>query len=249
MPSPDLSFLSLGAFLSQGASLPVWALVPLWSVVTVLLYLLARGVHRRLPAWWTSPLLLAPVLLLALALLTHVRYGDYARGTHWLVAMLGPATVAFALPIYDRRALLRRHWPVLVAGVCVGSVIALLSAWVLAGLLGVGGAMRLSLLPRSISTPFAMEMSGDIGGTPDLTAVFVIITGIFGAAVGEIMLKWLPVRSSLARGALFGMGASGAGVAKAHQIGGEEGSVAGVVMVLTGLVNVMLAPVVGWVLG
>jgi len=87
-------------------------------------------------------------------------------------------------------------------------------------------------------------VSGDIGGVPDLTAVFVILTGICGAALGEVVLKVMPLRSSLARGALFGMGAHGAGVARAHQIGGEEGSIAGLVMVLAGLFNVMIAPLV-----
>jgi putative effector of murein hydrolase len=103
-------------------------------------------------------------------------------------------------------------------------------------------------MPRSMSTPFAMTVSGDIGGTPDLTAIFVVITGVFGAALGELMLNWLPLRSTLARGALFGMGAHGAGVAKAHQIGREEGSIAGLVMVLVGLVNVLAAPFIAHLL-
>ena len=75
-----------------------------------------------------------------------------------------------------------------------------------------------------------------------------IVLGVVGAALGEILLKVMPLRSTLARGALFGMGAHGAGVAKAHQIGGEEGSIAGLVMVLAGLFNVMMAPVVAYLL-
>jgi putative effector of murein hydrolase len=78
--------------------------------------------------------------------------------------------------------------------------------------------------------------------------VFVAFTGICGAAIGEVLLNWLPVRSALARGALFGAGAHGAGVAKAHQIGREEGSIAGLVMVLLGLFNVLAAPVVAYCL-
>jgi putative effector of murein hydrolase len=124
----------------------------------------------------------------------------------------------------------------------VGSVTAIGSAWTLASLLGLDGSLRLSLLPRSVSTPFAMIVSGDIGGTPDLTAVFVVITGVIGAALGDLLLSWLPLRSVLARGALYGMGAHGAGVAQAHRIGREEGSIAGLTMVLVGLLNVLMAP-------
>ncbi len=129
-----------------------------------------------------------------------------------------------------------------------GTATSIGTSWLLATLLGLDGALRLSLLPRSISTPFAMEVSGDIGGIPDLTAVFVVITGVLGAALGEFILAWLPIRSTLARGALFGVGAHGAGTAKAHEIGREEGSIAGLVMVLVGLLNVVAASAISYLL-
>jgi len=214
----------------------------LWSAVTIVLYLGAKAFHRRWQAWWTTPLAVTPVLLIAITVICHTSYHDYIRGTQWLVALLGPATVAFAIPVYEERRLIHRHWPVLIVGVVVGSITAIGSAWLLASLLGLNESLRLSLLPRSLSTPFAMIVSGDIGGSPDLTAVFVVFTGVIGAALGDLMLHWLPLRSVLARGALFGMGAHGAGVAQAHLIGSEEGSIAGLVMVLVGLLNVLAAP-------
>lgn len=223
-------------------------LTAFWSAATIALYLSAKAIHRRWPTWWTAPLAIAPILLIGLTLALHTSYRDYIGGTRWLLALLGPATVAFAIPIYEQRDLIRRHWPVLTAGVLVGSLTAIGSAWDLASLLGLDNSLRLSLMPRSISTPFAMIVSGDIGGDPDLTAVFVVITGVAGTALGELMLHWLPLRSVLARGALFGMGAHGAGVAKAHSIGREEGSIAGLVMVLVGLLNVLAAPLLGHLL-
>jgi len=213
-----------------------------WSAATIGLYLLAKRLYRRWRRWWLMPLALTPALLLVAVLALHVSYRDYIRGTGWMVALLGPAMVAFAVPIYEQRALIRRHWPVLAAGMVAGSATAMLTGWALATLLGLDGALRLSLLPRSISTPFAMTVSGDIGGIPDLTAVFVVVTGVLGAVLGDVMLGWLPTRSALARGALFGIGAHGAGTARAHEIGQEEGSVAGLVMVLVGLANVLAAP-------
>lgn len=213
-----------------------------WSAATIGLYLLAKRLYRRWRRWWLMPLALTPALLLVAVLALHVSYRDYIRGTGWMVALLGPAMVAFAVPTYEQRALIRRHWPVLAAGMVAGSATAMLTGWALATLLGLDGALRLSLLPRSISTPFAMTVSGDIGGIPDLTAVFVVVTGVLGAVLGDVMLGWLPIRSALARGALFGIGAHGAGTARAHEIGQEEGSVAGLVMVLVGLANVLAAP-------
>lgn len=225
-----------------------WLQAAFWSAVTIGFYFLGKRIYRALPRWWASPLVTTPLLLIALTLILHEHYAEYSHQTHWLVALLGPATVAFAIPIWEQRALIRRHWPILLAGIIAGSVSAMLSAWAFSDLLGLSDSLRLSLLPRSISTPFAMIVSRDIGGVPDLTAVFVVFTGVFGAALGEIILQILPLRSAMARGALFGMGAHGAGVAKAHGIGREEGSVAGLVMVLVGLVNVLLAPVLAYVL-
>ena len=219
-----------------------------WSILTIALYAAGKVLNRRKSAWWTSPLLVAPLLLIVAALLCHVTYRDYIRDTHWLVALLGPATVAFAIPIYEERAMIRRHWPLLVLGVFVGSATAMISSWMLSNLFGLDATLRLSMLPRSMSTPFAMTVSGDIGGVPALTAVFVIITGVLGAAFGELLVAFLPLRSALARGALLGMGAHGAGTAKAHQIDGEVGAIAGLVMVMVGIVNVLSAPLLAHLL-
>lgn len=213
-----------------------------WSAATIVVYLGARAVYRRWPRWWLMPLAIAPLALIVTALALHTSYRDYSRGTHWLVSLLGPATVAFAVPIYENRGLIRRHWRVLATGALLGSATSMLTAWGLAWLLGLNETLTLSLLPRSMSTPFAMTVSGEIGGAPDLTAVFVIVTGVVGAAIGDVLLQRLPIRSSLALGALLGVAAHGAGTAKAHEIGQEEGAVAGLVMVLVGLLNVLLVP-------
>jgi predicted murein hydrolase (TIGR00659 family) len=213
-----------------------------WSVVTIGLYAVAKQLHHKWPRWWLTPLAVAPILIAAVILGLRGSYQDYIHGTKWLVLLLGPATVAFGIPIYEQRVLIRRHWPVLLVGMAAGTLASLASSWGLATLVGLDGTLRLSLLPRSISTPFAMEVSGDIGGVPDLTAVFVVVTGVAGAIIGDLILARLPIVSSLARGALFGLGAHGAGTAHAHQIGETEGAVSGLVMVLVGVLNVLAAP-------
>lgn len=219
-----------------------------WSVMTIAFYAFGKELHHRRPCFWTSPLVVAPLLLILAALSLHVTYGQYISGTHWLVGMLAPATVAFAIPIYEERVLISYHWPLLIMGVLVGSVISMLSSWGLADLLGLSRSLRLSLLPRSVTTPFAMIISGDIGGVPQLTAVFVLITGVLGVTIGEVLLSVLPLQSALARGVLLGMGAHAVGTAKGHQIDKEVGAIAGLVMVLVGLLNVLAAPLLGHLL-
>ncbi|TXH37124.1 MAG: LrgB family protein [Rhodospirillaceae bacterium] len=219
-----------------------------WGVATLGLYGLARLIYARKRRWWSSPLLLAWLACLALAFTLQVSYADYLRGTSWLLSLLGPATVAFALPIYEQRQFIRRHWPVLAVGVMAGSTIAIFSSWLLAKSFGLPPDLERSLVPHSITTPFAMTVASGIGGIPQIAAVSTAVTGLLGAVIGDGLLKYLPVRSAFARGSLFGMGAHGVGVAKAYELGQEEGSIAGLVMILAGLANVAAAPVIAAVL-
>lgn len=213
-----------------------------WLAFTLLAYLFSRWIYRRTGRYLLSPLILVPALLLALAIPLHTAYAEYASNTHWLMLVLGPVTVAFAVPIWQQRRLLVRHWSALLLGMLAGSAASIATSFGLARALALDTSVTMSLVPRSITTPFAMPLAQDLGGVPELTAVFVMFTGVFGAMLGGVLLKWLPLRSALARGALFGVGAHGAGVSRAQEVGGEEGSVAGLVMVLTGLLNLFAAP-------
>ncbi|WP_442764527.1 LrgB family protein [Sulfurospirillum cavolei] len=220
----------------------------IWSFVTIGLYWLSKRFHRRYKKWWTTPIIITPILLIVITLLSHTNYNVYIRGTHWLMALLGPATVAFAIPIYRRRNIIVLYWKTLSIGVVFGSILSIASAWFLASAVGIDDALRLSLLPRSISTPFAMVISGEIGGVPELTALFVILTGIFGASFGQLALYWLPLKSKLSMGASFGLAAHVAGSSKAYELDNEVGTIAALVMVLTGLFNVLIAPLLEAVL-
>jgi len=215
-----------------------------WLLVTLVIYALSRRANRRYPNWWTSPLLVTWGSLLVLVPLFRSSYSTYLIGTSWLGALVGPATVTFALPIYDQRHLIRRHWPILLAGACTGSLLSVGMSWVLATALHFPDELRLSLLPRSVTTPFAMAISGTIGGSPGLTASFVAITGIFGSTVGPALTQLLRLRSAFASGAALGMAAHGTGVARAYQMGPAEGSIASATMVLAGLLNVLAATII-----
>lgn len=216
----------------------------LWSAITIAAFGASRRLHARWPKPWLAPLLVTPLVLGLAILAAGISYRQYFAGTSWLVWMLGPVTVAFAVPVYEQRALVREHWPVLLAAMIVGSITSVLSSWWLASLVGLDGALRASLLPHSISTPFAMPVAGEIGGLPDLAAIFVVITGLVGAVIGELMLAWAGTRSPLTRGAVYGVGAHAIGTARALQEGPREGAIAGLVMVLTGLLNLLAAPLV-----
>jgi putative effector of murein hydrolase len=209
-----------------------------WAAATLILYVLARGVHARLGRWWSGPALSVSFILLLAALLTSTSYDQYAEYSYAFVWMLGPATVAFALPLYRERALIRRHWAVMVAGVSVGSVLSLAVTWATLALIPMDTITAQSLWPRSMTSPFAMPFAAQIGGDPNLAALFVILTGVIGAAMGNLLLR-LPIQSAMARGMALGTGAHGVGTSFAFTLGGREGAIAGLAMILTGLLNTL----------
>lgn len=210
-----------------------------WSAATIAFYMLARALYRRHRHWWLSPLVTAPLLLLLVGLSLHASYHAYLYGTHWLILLLGPATVALAVPIYQQRALIRRHWPELLLGLLVGSSGALLSSWCLARLFRLDDALHIASATPAAHTAVTLVLNGAHTGPANLTAAFVILSGLMGAALGEALLTWLPLRSALARGTLLGLGAHGTTKPQAHRHGHEEVRVAGLTMVLVGLFNVL----------
>ncbi|ELE5024829.1 LrgB family protein [Vibrio fluvialis] len=217
-------------------------------LLTLMFYYGSKLLYRRKRTIFLMPLLLAPLLLVVVVMGFHIPYQDYMAESHWLLWMLGPATVAFAIPVYDNRYLIQRHWLSLSVGVMVSVVVAVGSTVLLARWLELPELLQRSLAMRSITTPFAVEATKSIGGQSDLTALFVVLTGVIGMAVGEVVLTVLSIRSRLGKGASLGASAHGAGTAKAYQIGNSEGVVSSVVMMIAGMVTVLIAPLIGRIL-
>lgn len=220
----------------------------IWFVLTVILYLVVKIFYQRFRKWWLMPMLVVPAIIITLLILFNASYKPFYAYTHWLVWMLGPATVAFAVPIYERRKIIYRHWPLLCVGVITGVIVSVGSSLMLAKLFGLSEQVQASLATRSISTPFAMIVAPKIGGSSDLAAIFVILTGVFGMVVGQIVLSFLPIKSHLAKGALFGAAAHVCGTSKAMEIHQEMGVVASLVMILSGIVTVLIYPILTYLL-
>lgn len=213
-------------------------------LLTIGLYALNKRLYQRHRRLWLAPIVLTPLLLIAVVVVAGIPYPDYVADTRWLGWLLGPATIAFALPLYDYRALIARHWLSLTVGVGVAVVVAVGGTVWLARLFDLPVALQKALAARSVTTPFAVETAKSIGGATDLASLFVILTGIAGMVCGETVLALLPVRSKLARGAIFGAASHGAGTAKARELGEAEGVVACLVMMIAGFVTVLGAPLI-----
>ncbi len=210
---------------------------------TLLAYLVAWRIYQRTgmnPL--ANPVAIAVVLLVSLLVLTGTPYRTYFDGAQFVHFLLGPATVALAIPLYDQRARLARLWLPLTLGLVAGVITAIISALGIAWALGASRETLLSLAPKSVTTPIAMGISEKIGGLPSLTAVFVILTGMTGAVIARPLLNALRVESHAARGFAVGVAAHGIGTARAFQVSEQMGAFAGLAMGLTALVTAFIAP-------
>ena len=212
-------------------------------LATVACYGVNKRLYRKHPHPLLMPIVATPMVLIGLSLLTHVSYPQYIAQTHWLVWLLGPTTVAFALPLHENRALLRKHWMSIATGVLVASVVSISTTIAFAEAFGLSEALQKGLAVRSITTPFAIEAEKVLGGPTDLAALFVMLTGVSAMLLGETVLRVLPrIRSKLAAGASWGGAAHGSGVARARQSGEVQAVMASLVMMIAGALNVMAAP-------
>ena len=214
--------------------------------VTLVAYQAGDFVYRRArlnPL--ANPVLIAVLLLIGLLVATGTDYAVYFEGAQFVHFLLGPATVALAVPLYRNVQAVRRSAAQVIAAVVGGSAFAAASAVGLAWLLGASRETLLSLAPKSATTPVAMAIAERIGGLPSLTAVLVILTGIVGAMTAGPLLDVLRQRDWRARGFAAGLAAHGIGTARAFQDNPLAGTFAGLAMALNGLVTALVVPLLG----
>lgn len=221
----------------------------LWLTMTLLVFLFSTWLNGKLggsPA--LHPVLLSMVILIGILLLTGTDYDTYFEGAQFVHFMLGPATVALAIPLYDHRDQIRA-WlaPLLVAGV-TGTVVAALSAIAVGAALGGGHVSLMSLAPKSVTSPIAMGVAEQIGGLPSLTAALVLITGSLGCIMAPGLIRLLRIQDDAVKGFAMGLTAHGLGTAQAFSISATAGAFAGLGLSLAGLITAFLLPLlIAWV--
>lgn len=212
--------------------------------LTLAAYLVGSALYRRAglnPL--VNPVLIAVLLIVGLLLATGTEYRSYFDGAQFVHFLLGPATVALAVPLYNQVKQVRRTLPGLLAAIVIGSLTAAASAVAVAWLLGASEQTLLSLAPKSVTTAIAMGISERLGGLPSLTAVLVILTGIVGAMLGPPVMNLLRIRDWRARGLAMGVAAHGIGTARALQVNEVAGAFSGLAMGLNALATAILLPV------
>ncbi|WJY28109.1 MULTISPECIES: LrgB family protein [Sporosarcina] len=215
-------------------------------LLTVVVYFAMDVVYVKFHKPFLVPIITTTGVLIIVLTAFDIPYETYMIGGQWIDKLLGPAVVSLAVPLYKQRGLLKRHWFPIAAGVLAGSGTGMVTGVLFAKLAGFPKELVLSLLPKSITTPIAMQIAGQVGGVPALAAVFVIIAGISGVLISSWLLRALGLDSPLGRGIGLGAATHAIGTSKAIEYGEQEASLSSVAMTLSAILGSLLGPVVAW---
>lgn len=219
---------------------------PLFGLtVTLAVYVLAHAVYVRLDhAAWANPVPWSVATLAVLLLASGTPYPTYFSGAQFIHFLLGPAVVAMAWPLWQRRAELRRRWGAILAAALAGGAAASLSAVGIGWALGLPRDLVASLATKSVTAPVAMGIAEKIGGIPALAAVFAVLTGMIGAVGGKYLFDLIGVRPMVARGFALGTCAHGLGAARALQVDADAGAYASLALGVQVVLASLLMPLV-----
>lgn len=231
---------------------PLWVYLSasplLWLSLTLFAYALADRLSLaagRNPL--VNPVLIAVAALAALLWLTRTPYEVYFQGAQFVHFLLGPATVALAVPLHRNWPIVRRSLVPIVAALFAGAATAVASAVGVAWAFGAPFDVLASLAPKSVTAAIAMGISQELGGNPSLTATLVIATGILGAIMVTPLMNAMGLKDYRARGFAAGVASHGIGTARAFQVDPVAGTFAGIALGLNGLLTALIVPLlIGW---
>lgn len=222
----------------------------LWLTATLVAYRISTLIYEKTDrSPLANPVGISVAILVLVLYVSDTPYKIYFDGAQFVHFLLGPVTVALAIPLYQQMEKLKRNWFALLAGALVGGAAAITCAMSVAWALGASPLTILSMAPKSVTIPIAMGVTEKIGGLPTLTVVMVMFTGIFGAGVAHYIFKWMKIEDDLTCGFALGATAHGVGTARAFQVSEEMGAFSGLAMGVSGILTALLLPLVLKLLG
>ncbi|HWI49771.1 MAG TPA: LrgB family protein [Rummeliibacillus sp.] len=212
-------------------------------VSTVVVFFLMKKVYERFYHPILFPVFTSAIIIVGALFIFHIPYEMYMVGGQWIDRLLGPAVVSLALPLYRQRELIKKNYKAIITGIAVAMIAGIGSVLSFAVLFRIENEYMMTLIPKSITSPVAMQISNVIGGNPTLAAVFVIITGMIGAIFGPYLYKICKIDTAIARGVSMGSSAHGIGIGKLTEYGERTLSMGSVSMTLTAVIGAILLPI------
>lgn len=216
--------------------------VPFMLVLTIGAYLMGVWVKKKSGLSLLHPFLISIPVIITVLKVADIPCDFYVKSNRLIDFMLGPCVVSLGLLLYEHRQVILRNFISIMSAVLTGSVVGVASVYVLCRIMRLDEVFLLSLEPKSVTTPIAMELSGAIGGNVSLTAVSVVLCGFVGAVLGPLFLGLFRIKSPIAKGLSMGSAAHGLGTARAVEMGAVEGAVSGLAIALMGVMTALILP-------
>ncbi len=217
-------------------------------LLTLGVFLASLYLYKKTKITLLHPLLPSVLVIIVVLRSFNIEYATYSKGAFIIDFMLGPSVVALGLGLYEQRHYIRENWLSLLTAIVIGSIVGVLSVAGIAKLMNPDFELTMTLFPKSVTSPIAIEIAKGLGGIPSLSAVIVIAVGIFGGLVGPFVMKALGIHSHIAKGLAMGAAAHGVGTARAIEMGAVEGAISGLAIGLMGVATSVFAPVIKWIL-
>ena len=213
------------------------------AVISLLAYELGLILKKKFKLAIFNPLLIAILCVMGILAVLDVNYDTYNEGGKYISYLLTPATVCLAVPLYQQLTLLKKNLKAVAVGIISGVLASLVSVFLLAKLFGLSHEQYVTLLPKSITTAIGMGISEELGGIVTITVAVIIITGVFGNMIAEIVMKSAHIEEPIAKGLALGTSARAVGTAKAMELGEVEGAMSSLAIAVAGLLTVIAASV------
>lgn len=212
--------------------------------LTLAAYAVGVLLYRKTGVSVLHPVIIASVLIMLILEVFGIPVEAYQQGGRMISFLLGPATVVLAVPLYRQMRILKTHALIIIVSIAVGAVTSMVSVILLSRAFGLPEQLILSLVPKSVTTPIAVDISASLGGSSSITVIAVVITGIFGAVIGPFLLKVLHISDPSARGLALGTASHAIGTSRALELGELDGAISSLSIGLAGIITVFTAPVI-----
>ena len=210
-------------------------------IISIFAFELGIVINKKLKTLIANPLLIAILLIIAVLQVCRIPIENYTLGGEIITMFLAPATAALGISIYSQLEILKKNWLPIVIGTAVGAAVSMLSVFILCKLFKLDETLTASLLPKSVTTPIAIEVSSQLGGLIPVTVAAVIITGIAGAILAPVMIKVFRIKEPIAAGVAIGACSHAMGTTKALELGQIQGAMSGISIGITGVMTVIYA--------
>ena len=218
---------------------------PLFGLtLSILAYFIAAQIHRKWTNPATTPLLLAVIMVIVFLKATNISYRDYYVGGSYLNTLIIPSTVSLVIPLFQAFKLMRFHARSIIAGVVIGAIVNTTLTALLAKAFGMNFFLAISLFPKSVTTAMAIGITSKMGGMTTITLVVVVATGILTSVIGTVLLDLFGIKDRVAKGVALGGTGHAIGTGAAMQLGQIEGAMAGLSIGVTGIVYVIVSPMI-----